>query len=233
MRKLLVLSGCFVMLIYSGSSFAYLDVGFTPIFSSVSVAIPIKNRDVSLQNDLDLNKSAVLNRGYLSIYMLSVNMRYYYTFQKHSESGNGLLPAGIAKEQDKKPLVVTSQFTFNDSHLEIGVPFVVNRNFLIETIFVSEWINPSINITGKDYNYMDNDQHSSLGIGVSVKENLSSRLALDSKFYLTNSSSLFEITSALKMSNIYCGVGYFYKKMDVSRFRIKISGPMIELGIIF
>lgn len=231
MKKTILLFGLILSLL-SSAAFAGANISLTPIFAKMDTIAIIKGHELSLQDTLGINKLFTLYQGQIGVYTKQANLRGFYTFQKNFD-GEGLLPTEIAVDKDKKPIPVTAQFGLNNSRIELGIPIRISPYFIIEPMFVSEWFTPTVTITGKEFSYADNDRRNTSGVGVNVVENVSQSILLNGKYYVTSENSMFEIKAVLSNPSVYCGFGYLYKRIDTNSLKLRISGPIAEIGVAF
>ena len=217
----------------SGAQIISSELSFRPAFVSTSASTSIKGYEISHQSDLGLNKSQTLYELYGAIYVNSASIKGAYLFPK-TITGDGRLSKAIvdAKLKDDS-LPVSSTYSLSGGHIELAIPYRLNKACLIEPLVAYQSLTQTLNITGTDYNYTDAVKLNSFGIGLELTESFTDYDSLKAKFLVTANTSMFNIHYRHSSKMGFVGIGYDWLNLDTPNTKTRMSGPMIEIGVKF
>ena len=215
---------------------ARVTAGITGLFDKQTATITQSAlNDINLNDDLGITNNVSLYEFYAGIHFNDFSMRGYY-LQNRSQDGIGTLKEGQFKKTDKddkrKFIPVNSTFGFRVYRFEMGLPFIYT-NTILEPFIVASTTNSNLNMQGEKLNLDLSNTKSSPGFGVAIIQKAASNANVTFKAYKTNIDSLIELEYVSYSQNMFWKAGYSWRRFNLDNINLNLSGPKVEIGVVF
>jgi hypothetical protein len=148
-------------------------------------------------------------------------------------TADSFLPASIKDPKVKTNIPINTTFSLKANRVEVGIPLINDRYWLMEPFFLYQNLCPSVTVQGKDFDYSYNTQYSSPGVGINLLERIGPNAALNAKFFVTQNSTQFDVNAMWVRNHVFCGLGYTHRVVSLDNFSYRLSGLQAEIGVTF
>ena len=210
------------------------EIALKPSFFAVSSVLSINNHEISLQNDLNINKSQTLYELYGAVSLDKLNIKASYLFPK-TITGDGQITKNLVDAKLKDDfLPATASYSVSAARLELSLPIsLINRYTFIEPLAFYQTTSQNLSIIAKDFNYAQTINNNALGFGIELTELISQYARLNAKLALTQNTSIFSLKYKHYDRLGYFGAGYDWTNINNANIKTTLHGPTIETGVRF
>jgi hypothetical protein len=209
------------------------EIAIKPSFFTASSALLLNNHEVSLQNDLNINKSQTLCELYGALSLDRFSIKGSYIFPR-STTSDGLLAKEIINTKLKEETVLTtSSYSVSIARVEFSTPVAINRYTLIEPLIAYQTASQKLNITAQDFNYTQTFTNNDIGLGAEITELLSQYTRLTAKLAFTQNTSILNLKYKYYDRLGYFSAGYDWININNPNIKTRLHGPTLEIGVRF